>query len=190
MVEDPFLTVDLTTNAQKRGKKVFKNQCFACHNTPQVFSALDNVEPLANGDRPPQFPSWAPAVGKTYNIGVAEANFHNLRFTRFVAPDDFEDIVLELANEDGSIEHVTAEFDLGLAMTTGRTEDVGRFKVPQLRNLVNNGPYMHDNSLATIEDVVNYKCSADYNDSKDGQYFPIGLTSDEKADLIEFLYAL
>lgn len=190
LVEEPFYTVDVQTKAQKRGKKVFEKNCFgACHNMPQIFSNLDNVEPLGNGDRPPSFPSWAPAVGRAFNVGVAEENVHGLRFTEFVGPG-FADIVVPLADEDGTVNEHTVEFDIGLAMTTGRTVDIGRFKVPQLRNLANNAPYFHDNSAATIEDVVEYFDSSAYNTSADGHEYPINLSNKEKADLIEFLYIL
>lgn len=190
LVDDPFSTVPITTWAEKRGKKVFKRDCFACHNTPQVFSSLENVEPLGAGDRTPDFPSWAPSVGKAYNVGVSEANVHGLRFTKFVGPGDYEPIVLAMAAEDGEVVMHEVEFDIGLAMTTGRVDDIGRFKVPQLRDLANNAPYFHDNSAATIEEVVDYFCSDDYNDSHDGQHFQIDLTPQEKADLTAFLYAL
>lgn len=190
LVDDPFYTVPVETQAQNKGRKVFEKKCFACHNTPQVFSALDNIEPLGNGDRPPNFPGWAPAVARTYNVGIAEANFNNLRFTRFDGPGQFSDVVIPLADEDGGINMHTVDADIGLAMTTGRTADIGRFKVPQLRNLADNAPYMHDNSLETIEDVVDYFDSDEYNNSADGHLFPIHLTAQERAQLIEFLYIL
>jgi mono/diheme cytochrome c family protein len=190
LVDDPFYTVPITTNAQDKGRKVFEKKCFACHNTPQTFSALDNIEPLGNGERTPDFPGWAPAVSRTYNVGVAEANFHGLRFTRFDGPGQFSDIVIPLADEDGTLNEHVVETDLGLAMTTGRSADIGRFKVPQLRNLANNAPYMHDNSLETIEDVVDYFTSDEYNNSADGHLFQIHLSAQDRADLLEFLYIL
>lgn len=194
LVNDPFYTVPVETKEQKRGQKVFEKYCFgACHNTPQIFSSLDNVEPLGAGDRPPNFPSWAPAVGRTYNVGIAERNAHGLRFTHYNGPGanpEFETIVIPLANEDGSINMHEIEFDLGLALITGRSQDIGRFKVPQLRNLSAVGPYFHDNTAATIEEVVDYFTSDDYNSSQDGQNYPIHLSAKEKADLIEFLKIL
>jgi len=77
-----------------------------------------------------------------------------------------------------------------LAMTTGRYEDIGRFKVPQLRGLSRNAPYFHDNSAATIEEVVDYFNSDAYNRSRDGRRFPIRLTPRERHDLLQFLKAL
>ena len=190
LVDEPFYTVALTTKAEKRGKKVFVRDCMGCHNMPNVFGNMDNVEALGNGDRPPNFPSWAPAVGRAFNVGVGERNVHGLRFTRDAGEGSFEPIVLPLANEDGTTNMHEIAFDIGLAMTTGRTDDIGRFKVPQLRGVKNNGPYFHDNSAATLEDVVEYFNSDDYNESKDGVDAPISQTDQEKADLLAFLNAL
>ena len=44
LVHDPFYTVDMHTQAQKRGKKVFQQSCMTCHNTPNIFNNLANVE--------------------------------------------------------------------------------------------------------------------------------------------------
>lgn len=190
LASHPFATVPVTTNAQRRGRRVFRRKCLACHNTPQVFGNLDHVNPLGNGDRPPTFPGWAPAVSRAFNVGISERNAHNLRFTKFNGPGDYAPIVVLLADEDGGLNQHTVETDIGLAMTTARTEDIGRFKVPQLRNLAENGPYFHDNSANTIEQVVDYFCSDDYNHSQDGQDYPIVITDQMKSDLIEFLYIL
>ncbi|MBK9734471.1 MAG: hypothetical protein IPO92_05670 [Saprospiraceae bacterium] len=43
--------------------------------------------------------------------------------------------------------------DKGIAMTQGGTP---RFKVPTLRNIMLTAPYMHDGSLATIDDVLDH----------------------------------
>jgi cytochrome c peroxidase len=180
---------------QRLGKVAFIRNCFSCHNTPNVFNNLSNVEPLGNGNRPDNLVPWGPMVGRAFNIGVSERNAHNLRFTRFAGLDasenpTYEPIVIPLANEDGSINNHVIQTDLGLALTTARTEDIGRFKVPQLRDLIHNAPYFHDNSAATIEEVVEYFNSAQYNNSKDGKRYPIHLSPLERAALIQFLKIL
>lgn len=198
LVEDPFLTVDLTFDspshalekARRAGKKVFEKQCMTCHDTPNVFNNLANVEPTGNGDRPADFVPFAPMVGRAFNVGVSERNAHGLRFTRHLGGNDFEPIVVPLANEDGTLDEHVVEIDIGLAASTGRSEDIGRFKVPQLRGLAAAAPYFHDNSAATIEEVVDYFLSDDYNDSKDGQRFPIHMSAKKRSDLIEFLLVL
>lgn len=192
LVSDPFYTVNATTQAQKRGQKVFKKNCMSCHNTPNVFNAVENVEPNGedNAVRPSQFPSFAPSVTKTYNVGISERNAHNLRFTVPLAGGGFETVVLPLAKEDGGTVNLPITFDIGLAATTARYEDVGRFKVPQLRNIRFMAPYFHDNSAMTLEEVVNYFNSDEYNDSKDGSLNPIHMSAKERADLLAFLNIL
>jgi cytochrome c peroxidase len=96
-------------------------------------------------------------------------------------------VVLPLAKEDGGTVELPVTFDVGLAASTARYEDVGRFKVPQLRGVKNNAPYFHDNSAMTLAEVVDYFDSPQYNNSKDGKRFPIHLNNGEKADLLAFL---
>jgi cytochrome c peroxidase len=152
---------------------------------------MANVRSLGGGVRPPDHISWAPSVGRTYNVGIAERNKHGLRFTRFNGEtQEFEPIVLALIDEDGTVVMHEVTFDIGLAATTGRTEDIGRFKVPQLRNLISNGPYFHDNSADTLEEVVDYHNSEQYNNSKDGRLYPIHMKRRQRDDLVEFLKIL
>lgn len=191
LANNPFYTVALTTDAQRAGKDVFARDCMTCHNTPNVFNNLSNVHPLGTDpDRPPNFPPFGPNVGRTFNVGVSERNAHNLRFTVPVAGGGFEPVVLPLAQEDGTLTNLTVTIDVGLAATTARADDVGRFKVPQLRNIKALGPYFHDNSANTLTEVVQYFNSSYYNRSRDGSRFPIRETAKEQADLVEFLKAL
>lgn len=190
LVKDPFYTVPIETAAQNRGKDVFRRYCMPCHNTPNVFGNVSNVEALGNGERDVTAPPFAPSVARTFNIGVAERNRHNLRFTRNLGNGDFEPIILPLANEDGTITNLTVTFDVGLAATTARMQDVGRFKVPQLRELRHRAPYFHDNSASTIEEVVDYFNSDYYNQSADGRRYPIHLGHQQRSDLIELLQIL
>lgn len=44
--------------------------------------------------------------------------------------------------------------DQGRAKVTGKKEDRFRFRTPSLRNVAETGPYMHDGSLKTLDDVV------------------------------------
>ena len=70
--------------------------------------------------------------------------------------------------------------DPGRAMITGKWQDIGRFKGPVLRGLAARAPYFHNGFAATIADAV------EFYDTR----FNIGLTAQEKADLIAFLLAL
>lgn len=70
--------------------------------------------------------------------------------------------------------------DPGRALITGKCRDIGKFKVPSLRGLAARPPYFHSGSAATLEDAVIH------HDTR----FSIGLTAQERADLVAFLSAL
>ncbi|HEX2657777.1 MAG TPA: cytochrome c peroxidase [Polyangia bacterium] len=81
--------------------------------------------------------------------------------------------------------------DVGRQAVTMRTGDRGKFKVPGLRNVAASAPYMHDGSLATLEDVVDmYDRGGNGDVTTDPLIHPLGLTPDEKADLVAFLRSL
>ena len=48
------------------------------------------------------------------------------------------------------------EVDLGRYLVTGRADDIGAFKTPTLREIALTAPYMHDGSLATLEDTIEF----------------------------------
>jgi cytochrome c peroxidase len=77
----------------------------------------------------------------------------------------------------GQILEVT---DPGRALITGKCADIGKLKGPILRGLAARAPYFHNGSAATLRDVV------DFYD----QRFAIGLTEQQKKDLVAFLNAL
>ncbi|MEZ4447267.1 MAG: hypothetical protein R3B72_49765 [Polyangiaceae bacterium] len=189
LADDPFYTVPIQTPAEHRGKKIFEKKCMTCHDTPNVFGSLANVSALGDG-LDPDYPVHAPSTGRTFNIGVSERNKHGLQFTRFDGQGGFAPVVVPLARDDGSTWHLTVTMDIGLAATTGRAVDVGRFKVPQLRNIKNLAPYFHDNSADTLEEVVDYFDSPFYNQSPAGKRYPIHLSHKQKADLLAFLELL
>src|SRR5579864_3729272 len=65
------------------------------------------------------------------------------------------------------------------------------FKTPGLREIGRRSPYMHDGSLATLEQVVeHYDRGGVERPSRSDLMKPLGLTTDEKADLVAFLRTL
>ncbi|GEM86166.1 cytochrome-c peroxidase [Meiothermus granaticius] len=81
--------------------------------------------------------------------------------------------------------------DIGLARITGKDEDVGKFKVPTLRNVELTAPYMHDGSFKTLREVVeHYNNGGQANLNADPLMRPLGLSEAEVDDLVEFLKAL
>lgn len=81
--------------------------------------------------------------------------------------------------------------DLGRHRVTGREEDRGRFRTATLRELVRTAPYMHDGSLATLEDVVAfYDGGGTPNPFLSPRIRPLDLSARDRADLVAFLRAL
>jgi cytochrome c peroxidase len=83
------------------------------------------------------------------------------------------------------------EPDFGRYIVSGRDEDRGAFKTPTLREIEYTGPYMHDGSLKTLEEVVeHYNKGGIKNPYLDRRIKPLNLTKQEKSDLVAFLKAL
>lgn len=81
--------------------------------------------------------------------------------------------------------------DLGRFMVTKREEDKGAFKTPSLREIEHTGPYMHDGSLKTLEEVVeHYNKGGIKNPYLDQRLKKLNLTDEDKKDLVAFLKAL
>ena len=76
--------------------------------------------------------------------------------------------------------HQIGVTDPGRGLVTGRFSDIGKTKIPGLRNLAARPPYFHNGSAPDLPTVV------DYHDLR----FRIGLSPQEKADLVAFLQAL
>ena len=70
-------------------------------------------------------------------------------------------------------------------------EDTGKFKTPTLREVALTAPYMHDGSIATLEEVVDfYDRGGNDNPFRDQELRPLRLTEDEKTSLVAFLQSL
>jgi cytochrome c peroxidase len=81
--------------------------------------------------------------------------------------------------------------DLGRFLVTQKREDIGAFKTPFLRDVILTGPYMHDGSLETLWDVVEFfNKGGEPNPFLDTAMKPLGLTESEVDDLVRFMSAL
>ena len=82
------------------------------------------------------------------------------------------------------------EPDLGRSVVSKDEKDKGAFKTPTVRNAALSAPYMHDGSLATLEEVVEwYDKGGHPNPHLSDKIRPLKLTAEEKADLVEFMKA-
>lgn len=81
--------------------------------------------------------------------------------------------------------------DLGRYGVTKFEAHRGAFKTPTLYNVERTAPYMHDGSLATLEEVVEfYDKGGGPDKGRSPLIRPLNLTEQEKADLVEFLKTL
>lgn len=81
--------------------------------------------------------------------------------------------------------------DSGRYRVTLLNKDIGKFRTPSLRNVTVSGPYMHDGSLATLSDVIDfYAIGGLPHPNKNSYVKPFSLTPTEKQDLLNFLEAL
>ena len=81
--------------------------------------------------------------------------------------------------------------DIGRADVTGRDRDHKLFKVPSLRELGLTGPYMHDGSISSLQEVVQaYNAGAVNEPTRDTDMRPLELSNQEVSDIVNFLGAL
>ncbi len=116
----------------------------------------------------------------------------------------FEELLFHntgLYNLDGAGAYPIA--DQGLYELTLEPADMGRFRAPTLRNIAKTAPYMHDGSIATLEEVVDHYAAGGRTIS-DGENAGVGsanpyksefvtgftLTEEQRTDLLAFLNAL
>jgi cytochrome c peroxidase len=153
--------------SQQRGWALFtgKARCGSCH-------TYDPALPLFGDNR-------------FHNTGVAARG------------QDFERLAKRAAAASGNkseIDKLALETDdsaLGRFLVTQKREDIGAFKTPFLRDVLLTGPYMHDGSLETLWDVVEFfNKGGEKNPFLDAEMQPLGLSTSEVEDLVNFLSAL
>jgi cytochrome c peroxidase len=155
--------------SQRRGWALFtgKARCGTCH-------TYDAALPLFSDNR-------------FHNTGIAarKQDFNQLttRAAANVAAGDKAEID-KLALE-------TDDSELGRFLVTRKKEDIGAFKTPFLRDVLLTSPYMHDGSLETLWDVVEFfNKGGEHNPYLDAEMKPLGLTESEVDDLVRFMSAL
>ena len=95
------------------------------------------------------------------------------------------------------------ENDIGLAEISLQLKDTGRFRAPTLRNISISAPYMHDGSMASLADVLDFYAAGGRNIESgihqgDGRLNPLKsafikgfeMNEKDKKDLISFLESL
>jgi cytochrome c peroxidase len=81
--------------------------------------------------------------------------------------------------------------DIGREAVTKNPRDRGRFKTPSLRHVALTWPYMHDGSVGTLAEVVDfYNRGGIQNPALDVFISPLDLSEEDRKDLVAFLEAL
>lgn len=154
------------TEPAKRGLALYrgKARCVSCHTIEQTTALFtDNA---------------------FHNLGVGfnkiESNLAQI-LQQFAMSTDTDTTVLTQAKAS----------ELGRYAVTRDVSDLGRFKTPSLRNVALTAPYMHDGSLTTLTEVIDfYDRGGEPNPALDGGMRPLGLTQMDKTDLLAFLESL
>jgi cytochrome c peroxidase len=158
--------------AAKRGLQLFigKAACIDCHSGP-TFSDF-----------------------KFHNTGVSQQTATTAVRTD---PGRYEDLERTLANTFNSKGKYSDDPDAGAAKLANMelSDDLkGQFYTKGLRHIEMTGPYMHNGSLATLNDVVRFYNwggdEAGFEGVKDPLMRPLLLTQEEENDLVEFLRTL
>ncbi len=78
--------------------------------------------------------------------------------------------------------------DLGRRNVTNMESSTGKFKTPTLRNIAMTAPYMHDGSMKTLDEVMEFYIKGGHkNPYLDGDVVKIRMNAEEKQELITFM---
>jgi cytochrome c peroxidase len=130
-----------------------------------------------------------------YSARVGCAQCHSgINFSGAIVYEGFEQARALFANTglydlDGRGAYPSS--DRGLIEVTRRDADMGKFKVPTLRNVALTAPYMHDGSLPTLDAVLDHYVRGGHKNAlQDRRVRPFILSQPERVDLLEFLASL
>lgn len=157
-----------------RGLEIFVNQgrCVSCH-------VIEQTQALFTDNR-------------FHMIGVAATRM----------PKDLEELsaaVAEVKSKGTDIAVLSnpKTSSLGRYAVTRDLTDIGAFKTPTIRNIAITAPYMHDGSLKTLEEVVQFYNNGGRLEESDpvpellsGGIRPLNLTPEQEEDLVAFMKAL
>ncbi|MCF6205515.1 MAG: hypothetical protein L3J47_01285 [Sulfurovum sp.] len=181
---------DALNEQEKRGLELFLGQgrCVSCHTISQTHALFtDNqFHNLGVGFKALQ--------GKSEE--VASEYIRMLAEQKKKAKEKMGTDVDSLAADELVLESKKFS-ELGRLAITNEVDDMGAFKTPTLRNIAKTGPYMHDGSMKTLFEVVEWynfggKFSPDDPDTPflDGGIRPLNLSDQQVLDLVAFMKAL
>ncbi|WP_310621412.1 cytochrome-c peroxidase [Flexibacterium corallicola] len=153
--------------SQKRGLDLFRGKagCVECHNGP-----LLSDEKYYNLGVPP-LDEWE-------TDGLKQATFRYEIYQKGVTEEMYRH----------------TKDDPGFYFRSKEKADKGKFRTPSLRYTAYTEPYMHNGMLETLEDVVEFYnqggSTNEFSKNKTKLIKPLGLSSKEKVDLVNFIKSL
>jgi len=170
---DAYLKGDKTalSEQQLRGKKLFegKANCIECHNGP-----------LASDER--YYNIGVPSSRRWEEDGMAQITFRYEQYAKGVTEPMYRNV----------------KADAGFYYRSKNAWDKGKFRTPPLRYIAYTAPYMHNGAFYTLEEVIDFYDrggydeegrTTDFPENKTPLIKPLGLTDEEKEDLLAFLEA-
>jgi len=156
---------------QVRGKQLFEGRanCIACHNGP-----LASDEKFYNIGVPP--------AQRWQEDGLAQITFRFENYAKGVTENKYRNV----------------KADMGFYFRGKNEWDKGKFRTPSLRYTLYSMPYMHNGAFYTLEEVVDFYnfggvteegLTTDFPQTKTALIKPLGLSDEEKEDLVAFLEA-
>jgi len=160
------------SEAEVRGFRLFQGPggCASCHTISQSYALF--------------------ADGEAHNTGIGYANTQHLH-PDLVSVELAPGVITVIPRSSLSSVSDPVENDLGRFEITLRPEDRWAYMTPTLRAIARTAPYMHDGSLTSLESVIDfYDRGGIDNPQKDPMLRPLGLSQQDKADLVAFLRVL
>ena len=158
---------DALGEAEKRGLALFqgKANCVECHNGP-LFSDQKYYNLGV-----PRHDGWL-------EDGMKQITFRFELYAKGVTEEDYRNL----------------KDDPGLYFRTKQKRDKGKFRTPSLRYTLYTAPYMHNGAFFGLDEVIDFYNEGggtnDFAANKTRILKPLGLTEDEKEDLLMFLESL
>jgi len=154
----------------QRGMKTFfgEGNCFVCH-----FGAN-----FSNGE--------FHDIGRPFFTGVGQVDPGRFVGIQRVQKDPY--------SLEGRFNGTEIDAEIVKTRTVKSSQDTfGQWRTPSLRNLLSTAPYMHDGSLKSLRDVVDYYADIDparLHTKGEAVLKPFQWTESEREDLVEFLRTL
>ena len=156
----------------KRGFNLFRGKagCVACHTINEEYALFTDDQMHNTG------------MGYRESMGIKPPTERVV-----LAPGVFVDVDREVIDSVG----LAPPADVGLYEVTQNPYDRWKYRTPSLRNVALTAPYMHNGSIGSLRQVVEfYNGGGVANELLDPRIRPLGLSDAEIDDLVAFMQSL